>query len=108
MGVKHPRQKYRSFVLPENDPLTAEFYSGDSLTGIFGDKTFWQSVYDEQENFEAAENVPRLVGSKISIGVILHEVASMFSVSEETLEEKQCRHRVQSIPRKMAMYIAKR
>ena len=32
----------------------------------------------------------------------------MFSVSEETLVEKQCGHRVQNIPRKMAMYIAKR
>ena len=108
LGGKHPRQKYRSFVLLGNDPLTAEFYSGDSLTGIFGDKTFRQSVYDEQENFEAAESVSRLVGTKISMGVIVHEVASMFSVSEETLVEKQCGHRVQNLPRKMAMYIAKR
>ena len=108
IGGKHPRHKYRSFVLSGNDPLTIEFYGGDCLTGVFGDKTFKQSVYDEQENFEAAESVHRLVGTRISMGVIVQEVASMFSVAEVTLVERQCGHRVENIPRKMAMYIAKR
>lgn len=108
IGGKNPEQKYKSFVLSGNDELTSEFYGGDCLAGIFGDKSFRQSVFDEQEMFDKAEGVHRLVGASIGMEVIVREVAKRYGVAERSVLERQSGLRKENVPRKLAMYIAKR
>ena len=43
-GGKKYHAKYQAFVLSGIDAVTAEFYGGDSVTGVFGEKAFRQMV----------------------------------------------------------------
>ena len=108
IGSRYPQQKYKSFVLSGDDVLTSGFYGGECLTGIFGDKSFRQSVFDEQEVFEKAEGVHRLVVRNVGMEVIVREVAKLYGVAERSLVERQSGLGKENVPRKLAMYIAKR
>ena len=50
LGGRNSAAKYEAFVLRGNDAQTREFYGGDCVTGIYGELSFRQSVYDEQEH----------------------------------------------------------
>ena len=89
LGGKNPCEKYRSFVLNGNDPHTKQFYGGSCVTGVFGDKSFRQSVYDEREMFEAASDLPRMVKQPLELDKIVEAVARVFKVEEETLVWRQ-------------------
>ncbi len=64
LGGRNPCEKYKSFVLQGNDIRTREFYEGDCMTGIYGDLSFRQSVYDDREFHEAGNELEELVDEK--------------------------------------------
>ena len=71
IGSKYPVREYKSFILSGNDVLTTPLYSGDCLAGIFGGKSFRQSVFDGQEMFEKAEGVRSLVVARVGMEVMV-------------------------------------
>lgn len=61
LGGKDSASKYKTFVLKGVDTVTAEFYGGDGLTGIFGEKDFRQMIYDHRDSHEVAHDLPVLL-----------------------------------------------
>ena len=58
----------RPFIVPvqrSDDLITKQFYESDCITGIFVNKSFRQSAYDERECFQAAEDTEELVRSPL-------------------------------------------
>ena len=73
-----------------NDAQTREFYGGDCVTGIYGELSFRQSVYDEQEHLQAACGLEEIVNEKPEMDEIVRVVANIFEVSVvEILMKKQ-------------------
>lgn len=101
-----PCQSYRKYVSAGIDVQSEEFYGGECLTGIFGDKSFRQSVYDEQQSFEAAEGVSSLIKSSQKMDIIVEAVAQVFCVEVSVILRKKLGKRQSNIPRRIAMYCA--
>ena len=53
------------YVQCSDDLITKQFYESDCITGIFVNKSFRQSAYDERECFQAAEDTEELVRSPL-------------------------------------------
>ena len=53
------------YVQRSDDLKTKQFYESDCITGIFVNKSFRQSAYDERECFQAAEDTEELVRSPL-------------------------------------------
>ena len=75
---------------------------------FFGDRSFRQLVYDEQEMFEAAENLPKLVKQPLEMERIVEVVAQAFNVDKATVLARQSGQRYSNTPRKVAMYCSQK
>ena len=53
------------YVQRSDDLITKQFYESNCITGIFVNKSFRQSAYDERECFQAAEDTEELVRSPL-------------------------------------------
>ena len=108
LGGKNSAAKYSAFVLQGNDAQTKEFYGGDYVTGIYGELSFRQSVYDEREHLQAACGLEEIVDEKPEMDEIVRVVAKIFDVSvAEILMKKQGRQK-RNIARQVAIFSCQR
>ena len=77
LGGEDCYAKYKAFVQNGVDAVTAEFYGGDSLTGIFGEKDFRQMIYDHRDCHEVAHELPSLVNQRPEPEEIVSVVAEV-------------------------------
>lgn len=108
LGSAQPTAQYQTFVLSGNDFYTKEFYGGDCITSIFGDRKFRQSVYDEQEFFPVAEGVSVLTKVPSEMDAIVDVIAKVFRVDRSSIVDKQTGKKEKNIPRRVAMYCGQR
>ena len=108
LGGRNHSMVYEAFVLDGNDTRTKEFYSGDFQTGIFGDKSFRQSIYDDRESHEIANRLTEVIDERPDIEEIVAVVARVFRVEPREITMKKGGRQVQNIPRQVGIYCAQR
>ena len=108
LGGKNYFAKYQAFVLRGIDTITAEFYGGESVTGVFGEKAFRQTVYDEREFHEIANGLPELIDHRPEMDEIVAVVAMEFGVSRVEVLQKRRGRQPMNIPRQVAIYCCQR
>ena len=78
------------------------------MTGIYGELSFRQSVYDEREHLQAACGLEEIVDEKPEMDEIVRVVAKIFDVSvAEILMKKQGRQK-RNIARQVAIFSCQR
>ena len=108
LGGRNHCAAYEAFVLNGNDTRTKEFYGGDFQTGIFGDQSFRQSVYDNRECHEVANGITKVIDERPEIEEIVAVVARVFSVDPNEITMKKRGRQVQNIPRQVGIYCSQR
>ena len=108
LGAKNRYFGYRNFVQQGNDERTKEFYGGDFVTGIFGDRSFRQSIHDNQENLQVVEGLAELIGESVEIDAIVTVVSEVFGVDRKKVVARQACRREKNTPRRVAMYCGQR
>jgi len=108
LGAKDPCVGYRQFVLEGLDERTKEFYASEVLLGIFGDKAYRESIYEEQERLTVVTDVESMIMSPIELDEIVDAVAEIFRVDVDVIVKKQKGRRIENNSRRLAIYCAKR
>ena len=106
-GSDHKAEHYRCFIGNESlDNKLIKFYSQPSALSILGDEAFVSSLVFVKPSIE----VPRLakVIKRPSLVEIISEVALMFGEEAQALIAVKKGRGKSNIPRKMAMYIARK
>ena len=108
LGAKDPCVGYRQFVLEGLDERTREFYGSEYLLGIFGDKAYRESIYEEREQLAVVTDVEALIMPPIELDEIVDAVAEIFRVDVDVIVKKQKGRRIENSTRRFAIYCAKR
>jgi len=89
LGAKNRHVGYRNFVQQGNDVRTKEFYGGDFVTGIFGDRSFRQSIHDDQERRVSSWLWKYRYGLVLGIGLVTFLVLFLIaSDAEMTINDR--------------------
>jgi len=108
LGGKNPYANYEAFVLRGNDARTKEFYGADYLTGIYGELSFRQTVYDERDNHAAAYGLEGVVDEKPEMDEIVRVVAKIYQVSTQEVRMKKSGKQRKNEARSLAIYTSQR
>ena len=108
LGGVNRYARYEQFVLEGNDIRTEEFYGGDCLPGVFGEKEFRQSIYDGQDDHVVATDVAEVVECRPEMDEIIGKVAEVFGVTVSDVENKKRGRQVKNVPRQVAIYCCQR
>ena len=78
------------------------------MTGIFGDRSFRQSIHDDQENMQVVEGLAELIGESVEMDAIVTVVSEVFGVDRKEIVARQAGRREKNTPRRVAMYCGQR
>ena len=90
------------------DERTKEFYASECLLGIFGDKAYRESIYEEQEQLAVVTDVESMIISPIELDELVDAVAEIFRVDVDVIVKKKKGRRIENSSRRLAIYCAKR
>ncbi len=104
LGQRNRYAGYRKFVSEGNDEETVAFYGKGNIRGIYGDRSFRQSIKAGKENLQTLKGVSGSLSERPSIPVIVDAVAKVFKTDVAAIKLRQKGRLQSNVARQMAIY----
>ena len=103
LGHRHRYAGYRAYAEAGIDEDIKRYYGKGNIAAVLGDKSFRESVYEEDKNVDK-ESLQQTLRYRPDSQTIVSVVATVFKVTEIQLTRSNKDRRVGNDARKLAMY----